>query len=73
MFCSYRGTLLDDRRRLLERFRYAARKVVGVGRVGTRVWILLLRGRDDGDPVVPPTLGGRSSALRTLPPARAIR
>jgi uncharacterized protein (DUF2252 family) len=49
----YRGTLEGDRRRLLERFRYvhAARKVVGVGSVGTRAWIILLLGRDTGDPL----------------------
>jgi uncharacterized protein (DUF2252 family) len=48
---SYRRTLLDDRRLLLERFRYAdaARKVVGVGSVGTRVWIVLLVGDRDDD------------------------
>ncbi|MBB2997095.1 DUF2252 domain-containing protein [Paeniglutamicibacter cryotolerans] len=33
-------------------FVHMARKVVGVGSVGTRAWILLLRGRDDGDPLV---------------------
>jgi uncharacterized protein (DUF2252 family) len=50
---SYRSTLPRDRRRLLERYRYvhAARKVVGVGSVGTRAWIILLLGRDDGDPL----------------------
>ena len=50
---SYRRTLTGDRRRLLERFRYvhAARKVVGVGSVGTRAWIVLLLGRDDDDPL----------------------
>jgi uncharacterized protein (DUF2252 family) len=49
----YRSTLPPDRRRLLERYHYvhAARKVVGVGSVGTRVWIVLLLGRDDGDPL----------------------
>ena len=38
---------------LLERFRFvdAARKVVGVGSVGTRAWIVLLLGRDDNDPL----------------------
>ena len=38
---------------MLERFRYAdtARNVVGVGSVGTRAWIMLLLGRDDGDPL----------------------
>src|SRR3954468_4259757 len=50
---SYRRTLAGDRRRLLERFRYihAARKVVGVGSVGTRAWIVLLLGNDDSDPL----------------------
>jgi uncharacterized protein (DUF2252 family) len=50
---SYRRTLPADRRRLVERFRYvhAARKVVGVGSVGTRAWIMLLLGRDQDDPL----------------------
>src|SRR4051794_40930825 len=51
---SYRRTLAADRRHLLEHFRYvhAARKVVGVGSVGTRAWIVLLLGRDDEDPLM---------------------
>lgn len=50
---SYRRSLPSDRRRLLEQFRYvhAARKVVGVGSVGTRAWITLMLGRDDDDPL----------------------
>ena len=50
---SYRRTLPRDRRKLLERFDYhhAARKVVGVGSVGTRAWIVLLVGRDEDDPL----------------------
>jgi len=46
---AYRTTLLDDRRHLLEKYRFvdAARKVVGVGSVGTRAYILLLEARDD--------------------------
>ncbi len=50
---SYRRTLETDRRLLLEDFEYvhAARKVVGVGSVGTRAWILLLLGRDGKDPL----------------------
>jgi uncharacterized protein (DUF2252 family) len=50
---SYRPTLQYDRRVLLERFRVAdvARKVVGVGSVGTRAWIVLALGRDDQDPL----------------------
>jgi uncharacterized protein (DUF2252 family) len=53
LFRGYRRTLQPDRKILLEGFRYVdlARKVVGVGSVGTRCWILLLLGRDDGDPL----------------------
>ena len=49
----YRRTLQGDRRHLLERFRYVhgARKVVGVGSVGTRAWIILMVGRDNDDPL----------------------
>jgi len=52
-FRAYRATLQDDRRRLLERFEIidVARKVVGVGSVGTRAFIVLLQGRDSGDPL----------------------
>jgi len=51
---SYRSSLQGDRRHLLERFRFvdAARKVVGVGSVGTRAWIGLFVGRDNDDPLV---------------------
>ena len=53
LFRSYRRTLPGDRGRLLERYRFvhAARKVVGVGSVGTRAYIVLLLGRDDNDPL----------------------
>jgi uncharacterized protein (DUF2252 family) len=49
----YRASLSNDRRHLLERFELVdvARKVVGVGSVGTRAWIALLRGRDGEDPL----------------------
>jgi len=52
-FRAYRATLQDDRRYLLERFRVVdvARKVVGVGSVGTRAFIVLLQGRDEHDPL----------------------
>jgi uncharacterized protein (DUF2252 family) len=52
-FRAYRATLQDDRRHLLERFEVvdAARKVVGVGSVGTRAFIVLLQGRDQQDPL----------------------
>ncbi len=50
---SYRRSLPGSRRHLLEQFRYAdaARKVVGVGSVGTRAWALLMLGVDD-EPLV---------------------
>jgi len=52
-FRAYRATLQDDRRKLLERFKIVdvARKVVGVGSVGTRAFIVLLEGRDAQDPL----------------------
>lgn len=53
LIAAYRTTLPADRRRLLDRFAFAdiAHKVVGVGSVGTRAWIVLLLGRDDEDPL----------------------
>ena len=50
---TYRRSLPSDRRHLLEQFAYAhaARKVVGVGSVGTRAWIMLMQGRDAADPL----------------------
>ncbi len=47
-------SLPDDRRRLMSRYRYVdlARKVVGVGSVGTRAWIALMMGRDQDDPLL---------------------
>ena len=52
-FRAYRATLEDDRRHLLEQFQVIdmARKVVGVGSVGTRAFIVLLQGRDENDPL----------------------
>ena len=65
---SYRRTLSRDRRSLLERFRYvhAARKVVGVGSVGARAWIILLLGRDNGDPLL---LQAKEAEASVLEPA----
>ncbi len=50
---TYRRTLRGDHRHLIEGFRFAgaARKVVGVGSVGTRAWIVLMLGNDDHDPL----------------------
>jgi uncharacterized protein (DUF2252 family) len=53
LIAKYRRTLQADRRVLLEQYEFAdmARKVVGVGSVGTRCWIILMLGRDDSDPL----------------------
>ena len=53
LISKYRRTLETDRRYLLEQFAFAdmARKVVGVGSVGTRCWITLMLGRDETDPL----------------------
>ena len=50
----YRVTLTGDRQHLLRRYEFVdlARKVVGVGSVGTRCWVALFVGRDQGDPLV---------------------
>ena len=53
LIAKYQRTLETDRRYLLEQFEFVdmARKVVGVGSVGTRCWIVLMLGRDDSDPL----------------------
>ena len=53
VFAAYTRTLDRNVRHLVDSYRYvdAAHKVVGVGSVGTRAWILLLLGRDDDDPL----------------------
>ncbi|MFN8113466.1 MAG: DUF2252 domain-containing protein [Solirubrobacterales bacterium] len=53
MYGEYRASLPQGLRKLLDRYRFVdvARKVVGVGSVGTRAWIVLLVGRDNGDPL----------------------
>ena len=53
MFDGYLRSLQSDLRLLLDRYRFAdmARKVVGVGSVGTRCWVALLLGRDQNDPL----------------------
>jgi uncharacterized protein (DUF2252 family) len=54
LISDYTRSLSPDRRRLVGTYRYVdmAHKVVGVGSVGSRAWIILLEGRDDGDPLV---------------------
>ena len=62
---TYRATLPADRRHLLETYRYVdlARKVVGVGSVGTRAWVVLLVGRDGQDPLVLQAKEAQASVL----------
>jgi uncharacterized protein (DUF2252 family) len=64
----YRETLEVDRRVLLERFELTdvARKVVGVGSVGTRAWIALLLGRDGEDPLFLQLKEAEASVLEEL-------
>jgi uncharacterized protein (DUF2252 family) len=53
MMQGYFNSLPEDRRRLLSRYRIvdAARKVVGVGSIGTNCWVMLLEGLDEADPL----------------------
>ena len=53
MISTYGRTMETDRRYLLDQFEFGdmARKVVGVGSVGTRCWIVLMLGRDEADPL----------------------
>jgi uncharacterized protein (DUF2252 family) len=69
----YRRTLGTDRRHLLEQFRVVqlARKVVGVGSVGTQAWIALLFGRDGQDPLFLQAKEAQASVLeRFIGPSR---
>ncbi|WP_328746741.1 DUF2252 domain-containing protein [Streptomyces sp. NBC_00285] len=65
LFSDYRSTLSEERRLLLDRYRFvdAARKVVGVGSVGTRCFIVLLSGRDADDPLFLQIKEARASVL----------
>ena len=65
MLRSYLMSLPDDRRRLLSRYRIidVARKVVGVGSVGTSCWVLLLEGLDASDPLFLQVKEARESVL----------
>jgi uncharacterized protein (DUF2252 family) len=72
---SYLASLSADRRRLLQRYRYAdvARKVVGVGSVGTRAWVVLLLGRDAGDPLFLQVKEAQRSVLEPFAGRSAFR
>ncbi|MFE0729013.1 DUF2252 domain-containing protein [Streptomyces antibioticus] len=65
IFSDYRSTLPEERRLLLDRYRFvdAARKVVGVGSVGLRCFVVLLAGRDADDPLFLQLKEARTSVL----------
>jgi uncharacterized protein (DUF2252 family) len=67
---SYRRTLPGDRRHLLDAFRYAggARKVVGVGSVGTRAWVFLMLGNADDEPLFLQAKEAQASVLESFLP-----
>ncbi|MDH6144855.1 MULTISPECIES: DUF2252 domain-containing protein [Kitasatospora] len=73
VFSSYRATLPDELRRLLDCFQLvdAARKVVGVGSVGTRCYIVLLQGRGRGEPLFLQIKEAQSSVLQRYLPGPA--
>ncbi len=74
-FRRYRATLQADRRHLLEQFEIvdAARKVVGVGSVGTRAFIVLLQGRDATDPLFLQIKEATASVLEAYLPKSRFR
>ncbi|CAN7256687.1 DUF2252 domain-containing protein [Microbacterium foliorum] len=61
---AYRTTLVGERHPFAEyRYRDMARKVVGVGSVGTRAWVILFSGRDDDDPLLLQAKEAQASVL----------
>ena len=67
LFGKYRASLAPSRAHLVRRYRYAgmARKVVGVGSVGSRAWVVMLLGRDDHDPLLMQVKEAGPSVLET--------
>jgi uncharacterized protein (DUF2252 family) len=75
VLAAYRESLAPDRRHLAASYRYvhAARKVVGVGSVGTRAWIVLLLGRSSADPLFLQAKEATASVLEPYAGASAYR
>ncbi|MDO8147791.1 DUF2252 domain-containing protein [Isoptericola sp. b515] len=71
-FAGYVESLPPDRRYLLQRFSVVdvALKVVGVGSVGTRCWVVLLTGRDHGEPLFLQVKEATDSVLQAYVPTR---
>ena len=75
LFDVYQRTLSSELRHLLRRFRYVdtGRKVVGVGSVGTRAWIVLLLGQDHGEPLFLQVKEAQRSVLEPFAKRSAYR
>ena len=71
LLARYRRSLPNDRRALFDQFEFVdlARKVVGVGSVGTRCWIVLMRGRDENDPLFLQVKEAQASVLKPHVPS----
>jgi hypothetical protein len=71
VFTDYRATMPEHRRDFLERYRFVdfALKVVGVGSVGTRCYVIVLQGRDENDPLILQAKEATASVLEPYLPA----
>jgi uncharacterized protein (DUF2252 family) len=71
VFTDYRATMPENRRDFLERYRFVdfALKVVGVGSVGTRCFVVLLQGRDENDPLILQAKEATASVMEPYLPA----
>ena len=71
VFTDYRSTMPENRRDFLERYRFVdfALKVVGVGSVGTRCFIIVLQGRDENDPLILQAKEATASVMEPFLPA----
>src|SRR5262245_49671313 len=74
IFGDYRATMAENRRDFLERYRFAdfALKVVGVGSVGTRCFVLVLEGRDEDDPLILQAKQAEASVLEPYAPPHSF-
>ena len=71
VFIDYRATMPENRRDFLERYRFVdfALKVVGVGSVGTRCYVVVLQGRDENDPLILQAKEATASIMEPYLPA----
>ena len=71
----YRASLRPDVRRILDGYEFVdlARKVVGVGSVGTRAWVVMLLGHDDSDPLFLQAKEAQASVLQPYAARSAFR